>query len=72
MFRDSRDYILNPSAEEKKITDLELKISKYRITLSDAAGMFEEIERNRQMPPFAQTINQYIAFGKEIRKILND
>ncbi len=50
----------------------DLKISRYRIALSDAAGMFEDIDRNRQMPSLANTLQQYIAFGKEIRKLLNE
>jgi hypothetical protein len=43
---------------------------KYRDVLMDVAVMFEDIERNRAMPPFAQTQQQYVAMGRVIKKLL--
>lgn len=43
-----------------------------RELLTDAMIMLEEIKRNRNMPPFAQAQNQYIALGREIRKYLEE
>ena len=47
-------------------------ISQMRTMLTDAAVMLEEIERNRQMPPFAAILQQYVKLGREIRAFLND
>jgi hypothetical protein len=38
--------------------------------VNDAVIMFENIERNREMPPFAQTQQQYVALGKELRRLM--
>ena len=46
-------------------------MDKCREQLTDAAVMFENIQRNRNMPPEAQTLNQYVAKGREIRAFLN-
>jgi hypothetical protein len=40
--------------------------------LTDAMVMLLNIEKNRQMPPTAQTQSQYIALGKRIQEFLND
>lgn len=50
------------SAYEDKATEL----------LRDAMVMFENIERNRNMPAFAQTQQQYVAMGKRIREFFRD
>jgi hypothetical protein len=40
--------------------------------LTDAMVMLLNIEKNRQMPPTAQTQSQYIALGKRIQDFLKD
>lgn len=47
-----------------------VKLDRYRRALLDAAVMFENIERNRNMPPFANTLQQYVAMGRSIKKLL--
>jgi hypothetical protein len=43
---------------------------KMRELLVDAAVMLSDIERNREMPPFAETLSQYVALGKAIKEFL--
>lgn len=38
--------------------------------LIDAAVMLENIERNRNMPPEARTLQQYVALGRQMRVVL--
>jgi hypothetical protein len=40
--------------------------------LIDAMIMFEDIQKARELPPFANAQQQYIAMGKSIRLFLKD
>ncbi len=46
--------------------------AKYVEVLTDVMVMFEEIERNRNLPPFAHTQQQYVAMGRIVRKLLKE
>jgi hypothetical protein len=45
-------------------------IAEQRKLLVDAGAMLADIERNRQMPPQAATLQQYVALGRDIRAFL--
>ena len=45
---------------------------KMRQLLEDAAVMFRNIRRARNLPPQAQALNQYIVMGYDIDKFLRD
>ncbi len=42
----------------------------YRLLLIDAMVMLKEIKRNREMPPLAETQQQYVALGDRIEEAL--
>ncbi len=46
--------------------------AKYVDILTDVMFMFENIETARQMPPTAQVVQQYVAMGRLVRKLLKE
>jgi hypothetical protein len=68
------DNYIGSSAEAldilKAIGERDRLISEMRMLLMDAGRMLSDIERNRQMPPQAATLQQYVALGRDIRAFL--
>ena len=46
--------------------------TKYREVLIDVMVMFENIEKNRQLPAYGNAIGQYVAMGNVVRKLLEE
>jgi hypothetical protein len=39
--------------------------------VQDTLLMFEDIRRARQLPPYGNVVEQYIAMGKQLRRLLD-